>query len=167
MVDLGRRSERRPVRIDDDGCIRRVLERSFIENKRDIRLGDQKDFSGPQKMGAGFRQKCAKFCQTLAKWWQNDGKMMAKVAKRRGAEGLSLAELCRGALSRALPPSMLDGPFGWSNVAGLAGGTHRQNEGRTHDVVENKATENGMLEEPTISMIANDLFLLSHDRYEK
>jgi len=164
MVDLGRRSERRPVRIDDDGCIRRVLERSFIENKRDIRLGDQKDFSGPQKMGAGFRQKCAKFCQKVAKWWQNDGK---SGKKKGGAEGLSLVELCRGALSRALPPSMLDGPFGWSNVAGLAGDTHRQNEGRTHDVIENKATETGMLEEPTMSMVANDLFLLSHDRYEK
>jgi len=42
-------------------------ERSFVENKRDIRAGGQKDFSGCQKMGAGFGQECAKFCQKLAK----------------------------------------------------------------------------------------------------
>ena len=42
-------------------------------------------------------------------------------------------------------------------------GKHTQNEGESHDVDENKGTENGMLESPTIFMKINDLFLLCHD----
>jgi hypothetical protein len=38
-------------------------------------------------------------------------------------------------------------------------GKHTQNEGESHDVDENKGTENGMLEYPTIFMKTKDLFL--------
>ena len=44
---------------------------------------------------------------------------------------------------------------------------HSQNEGTTHDVDENKGHKIGMLVQPTMLMIINDLFSLSHDVYEK
>jgi len=44
---------------------------------------------------------------------------------------------------------------------------HIKNEGISHDVIENKAAENGILEYPTMFMITNELFLMRHDVYEK
>ena len=76
--------ERPPVRIDGDGCIRRVLERSFIENKRDIRLGGQKASQVAPKKQCEIRTKT---CQILAEPCQilpKAGKMMAKNGREWG-----------------------------------------------------------------------------------
>jgi hypothetical protein len=45
-------------------------------------------------------------------------------------------------------------------------GTNTQNEGRTHDVHENKGREKQMWEEPTMSIKTSDLIWLPHDVYE-
>jgi len=76
---FGTPAERPPVRIDADGCLRRVLERSFIENKRDIRLGGEKASQVAPKKQCQIRTKTRqilpKSCQKLAKGakkWQKN-----------------------------------------------------------------------------------------------
>ena len=71
----------------------------------------------------------------------------------------------------------LTDPFNFRRSApsGLLAGTRQggkrehiiKNEGTSHDVIENKATENEMLEHPTIFMKTNDLLFISHDVYGK
>jgi len=75
---LRKAAERPRVRIDDDGCIRRVWERSFVENKRDIRLGGQKGLLRlPKSRQKGLLRLPKNGYRIQAKMWQ----ILPKAAK--------------------------------------------------------------------------------------